>query len=55
MFALHLTKEPHHDGDGLRFNGQRSIATWNGTEGVVDLSVQLASVVQHIDPYGEDH
>lgn len=33
-----------------RLDGQRCTATWNGSEGHVDLSVQLASVMQHIDP-----
>lgn len=37
-----------------RLDGQSCTATWNGSESLVDLSVQLASVVQYIDPYLEE-
>lgn len=56
--ALQVTPRPD-EGDRhimtamAQLNGHRCVAIWNGKEGVVDLSVQLAPVVQHIDPYGD--
>ncbi len=56
---VRITPRPYEDNRHIMtvmagLNGQRCTASWNGTEGVVDLSVQLASVVQLIDPFGED-
>lgn len=56
---IEVRARPHEDSraimsDLARLNGERCIVEWDGRQGNLDLSIQLAALAQFIDPYGED-
>lgn len=56
---IRVRARPHEDSraimsDLARLNGERCTVEWDGQQGNLDLSIQLAALAQFIDPYEED-